>query len=73
MADIGRFRSFFFYFELHFFLNGGTSQISALAETKYRCYTKPFRTLFEDWPLLYSNMADPIWSIFEIFGHFFDF
>ena len=35
-------------FELHFFLNGGTSQISALAETKYRCYTKTSRTSFED-------------------------
>ena len=41
LVDSGHFLDF----ELNFILHGGTSQISAHVETKYRCYTK---TSFED-------------------------
>ena len=47
MADTGSFQSFFKNFDLNFFLNGATSQNSAYAETKYRCYAKTFHTSLE--------------------------
>ena len=53
--------SHFLNFDLHFFLNGGTSQNSAYAETKYRCNTKPFHTSLQGWHVLWSNMRNPIW------------
>ena len=40
---------------------------------KYRCYTKTFHSSLEDRPLLWSNMADPIWPILEVFSHFLNF
>ena len=63
---------FFFFFSLIVFQIGGTSLNSALAETKYRCYTKTCYSSLKDpdWPLLWSNMADPIWPILEVFNHF---
>ena len=65
--------SHFLNFDLHFFPNGGTSQNSAYAEAKYKCYSKTFHTSLEDRPLLWSNMADPIWPILEVFSQFLNF
>ena len=73
MADIWDFSAIFLGFEPRFFLNGGTSQNSVIAEAKYRCNTKTFHSSLEGWALLWSNMADPIWPILEVFGHFFNF
>ena len=65
-----RFSVIFLELEPHFFLNGGTSQNSAVANAKYRCYRKTFHSSLESWPLLCSNMADPMWPVLEVFNNF---